>query len=122
MENTNQTPNTAPTNQTSPAERKADLIRLYSRLEGMKLQHVPTAPKAPDGFPKSAESLEFFECKVCGSTFQTILREAVASGCPKCEHDRLGILADHLPEPDKNSCLNNRKKPVTVMAMGFLCI
>ncbi|WP_277894847.1 hypothetical protein [Enterococcus lactis] len=122
MENTNQIPNTAPTNQTSPAERKADLIRLYSRLEGMKLQHVPTAPKAPDGFPKSAESLEFFECKVCGSTFQTILREAVASGCPKCEHDRLGILADHLPEPDKNSCLNNRKKPVTVMAMGFLCI
>ena len=96
MENTNQTPNTAPTNQTSPTERKADLIRLYSRLEGMNLQHVPTALKAPDGFPKSAESLEFFECKVCGSTFHTILREAVASGCPKCEHDRLGIFANQV--------------------------
>ncbi len=41
MEKTNQTPNTAPTNQTSPTERKANLIRLYSRLEDMKLQHVP---------------------------------------------------------------------------------
>lgn len=96
MEKTNQTPNTAPTNQTSPTERKANLIRLYSRLEDMKLQHVPTAPKPQDGFPNSVESLEFFECKVCGSNFQTILREAVASGCPKCEHDRLGIFANQV--------------------------
>ena len=71
------------TNQTSPTER-------------MKLQHVPTAPKSQDGFTNSAESLEFFECTVCGSTFQTILREAIASGCPKCEHDRLGIFADQV--------------------------
>ena len=86
MENTNN----RPTNNS-----RAEAIKAFSKLQSKKISFMPNE-RSINGFPENLYSIENFSCQVCGNVWSTILATIVKEGCPKCEHDRLGIFVDQV--------------------------